>query len=67
MESRIVDLEIRFMHQESTLLELNEVIINQQKQIDDLIREIDLLKKQMKALNPSLSRVPSEETTPPHY
>ena len=67
MELRIVDLEMRFMHQESTLQELNDVVISQQKQIDELSREVDLLKKQIKAWSPSLIRDPSEETPPPHY
>ena len=67
MELRIVDLEMRFMHQESTLQELNDVVISQQKQIDELSREVDLLKKQIKASSPSLIRDPSEETPPPHY
>ncbi|MBE9503391.1 MAG: SlyX family protein [Proteobacteria bacterium] len=67
MESRIVDLEMRFMQQDSTIQELNEVLISQQKQIDELSREVDLLKKQIRASSPSLIRDPSEETPPPHY
>ena len=67
MESRIVDLEMRFMQQDSTIQELNEVVISQQKQIEELSREVDLLKKQIRASSPSLIRDPSEETPPPHY
>ena len=67
MESRMVDLEMRFMHQDSTLQALNEVVISQQQQIDELGREVDLLKKQIRASSPSLIRDPSEETPPPHY
>ncbi len=67
MESRIVDLEMRFMQQDSTIQELNEVLISQQKQIEELSREVDLLKKQIRASSPSLIRDPSEETPPPHY
>ena len=67
MESRIVDLEMRFMHQESTIQELNEVVISQQKLIDKLTEEVELLKQQIKAANQPLIRDPSEETPPPHY
>ena len=67
MESRIVDLEMRFMHQESTIQELNEAVISQQKLIDKLTEEVELLKQQIKAANQPLIRDPSEETPPPHY
>lgn len=67
MESRIVDLEMRFMHQESLLQELNDVVISQQQNIDNLLREVGLLKKQLTASSQSIIRDPSEETPPPHY
>ena len=67
MESRITDLEMRYMHQQSMLQELNEVVISQQKEIENLKREIELLKQQMAASAPSLIRDSSEETPPPHY
>ncbi len=67
MEERIVELETRFMHQQSTIQELNEVVIAQQKSIDELKRELDRLKGQMRVEAGSLIRDPSEETPPPHY
>ena len=67
MESRIVDLEMRFMQQESTIEELNKVVISHQKVIEVLTRELELLKKQVQAASPSLIRDASEETPPPHY
>ena len=48
MEERIVDLEMRFMHQQSIIQELNEVVIAQQKSIDELKEEVDRLKRQMR-------------------
>ena len=67
MEERIVDLEMRFMHQQSTIQELNEVVIAQQKSIDELKEEVDRLKRQMRVETGSIIRDPSEETPPPHY
>lgn len=67
MESRIAGLEMKFMHQESTIEELNEVVVSQQKALDRLTGEVELLKQKLKALNPSITREPSEESPPPHY
>lgn len=67
LESRIIDLEMRFMQQESTIQDLNDVIYGQQKEIDKLRKDIDYLKDQVKAGAQSITRDPSEETPPPHY
>ena len=67
MEERIVELEMRFMQQQSTIQELNEVVIAQQKSIVDLKEEVELLKRQMRLEAGSIIRDPSEETPPPHY
>ena len=67
MESRMIDLEMRFMQQESTIEELNKVVISHQKVIEVLTRELELLKKQVQAASPSLIRDASEEIPPPHY
>ena len=67
MESRVIDMEMRFMKQESTIEELNKVVISHQKVIEVLTRELELLKKQVQAASPSLIRDASEETPPPHY
>ncbi len=67
MESRMIALEMRFMPQESTIEELNKVVISHQKAIEVLTRELELLKKQVQAASPSLIRDASEETPPPHY
>lgn len=67
MEERIVDLEVRFMHQQSTIQELNEVVIAHEKSIDELKVELERLKRQVGAEAGSIIRDPSEETPPPHY
>lgn len=67
MEERIVDLEVRFMHQQSTIQELNEVVIAHEKAIDGLKAEVERLKRQISAEAGSIIRDASEETPPPHY
>ncbi|MFP4348101.1 MAG: SlyX family protein [Thermodesulfobacteriota bacterium] len=47
MEDRIVNLEAKAAFNEKTIDELNDVIVDQQKQIDDLNTQMDRLQKQV--------------------
>lgn len=67
MEERIDELELRYMHQEKTLQELNEIVCRQELAIESLKREIALLKEQSLIMNPSVTRDPDQEEPPPHY
>ena len=67
MESRIIDLEIRLTHQEAMLQELNDVLVQQQKTITLLHKEIELLKQRLRESTPSNIVDASQETPPPHY
>jgi len=67
MDARITDLEIRLTHQESTLEELNDTIIHQQRDIDKLQRGIIALTDQLRSLQQSPAAPQGEETPPPHY
>ena len=67
MDDRLIELESRIAFQDHTLQELNEVIVRQQREIDDLRRELEALRAQLKALAPALVASRSEETPPPHY
>lgn len=66
-EARLTDLEIRITHQEATLLALNDVIAAQQRVIDQLRKEVEALKRQLRDMSPSGVAAPWEETPPPHY
>lgn len=66
MESHVEDLEIRITYLESSLEELNQVVIKQQNQIDLLIEEIKRMKQQQ-VQGAEFVRPLSEETPPPHY
>jgi len=67
MEERIDELELRYMHQEKTIGELNEIVCQQGLAIELLKREIALLKEQSLLMNPSVTRDPDQEEPPPHY
>ena len=67
MDPRITDLEIRFMHQERTIQELNDIICRQELVIERFERDMRTLQEQMKQLLPSLNRTAEEEEAPPHY
>ncbi len=61
-DERLIDFEMRLMHQEKLLEQLNEVVTDQHKLIEGLKREIARLKEQ-------LLQGPTEDVNepPPHY
>jgi SlyX protein len=61
-ESRIVDLEIRFMRQEKTLQDLSDVLVAQLKAIDRLTAEIAMLRERLPDQSEAVGNDP-----PPHY
>lgn len=67
MQARLIDLESRFAFQEQAIHELSDVIARQQRQIDSLERELDMLKEYVKNITPSVMASEAEETPPPHY
>lgn len=66
-DSRLTEVEIFLMHQQNVIEQLNEVVMEQQRTIDTLLKEVQAIKDQLKALDPSINRLPSEEEPPPHY
>lgn len=67
MEERINELELRYMQQERTIQELNEIVCRQELTIEMLKRDFVALKEQLLVISPSLSRDASQEEPPPHY
>ncbi|MDH5517885.1 MAG: SlyX family protein [Gammaproteobacteria bacterium] len=69
MENRITDLEIKLMHAESTIESLNSTAFAQQKQIDDLVRRVELMQDYIKSMGKQMSQIADvgEEAPPPHY
>jgi uncharacterized coiled-coil protein SlyX len=61
-ESRIVDLELRFMKLERFAQELSDVVAVQQRQIEMLTQETKRLRERVQQEEPA---VPNDR--PPHY
>lgn len=57
MEEKLVELETKFSYQEDLLSALNEVVIRQQRQLDELLRQMSAVKEQ---LQEAIERVPGE-------
>lgn len=66
-EERIMDLEMHLAHQDRTISDLNDVIISQQKTIDNLDNRIKRIEANVKQISLSNVKDLSEETPPPHY
>ncbi len=67
METRLVNLETKLSFQEETISQLNEVVITQQRTIDELSYKIEKLSKTINTLRDSGVIDISLETPPPHY
>ena len=65
LEARIVELEIRHTEQADFLGKLSEVLVEQQRALDSLAREVSLLRQRM-AVEPGLVDA-HERERPPHY
>ena len=65
-EQRLINLEIKASFNEDQLDQLNQVIIDQQRQIDWLLREVRQLRQQIPEGNVADLSRPGDEL-PPHY
>lgn len=65
MEDRVTELEIKIAYQDDTIQQLNEVIIRQQKEIDQLKQFCRQLDDRLNGMNASAGR--PEDEVPPHY
>lgn len=69
MEEKLIELETKFSYQEDLLAELNEIVVKQQRQLDELLRQMAALKDQ---LEEAVERGPAQggggqDEKPPHY
>jgi SlyX protein len=62
LEQRIVDLELRFMRAEKMVDDLNDVVVEQAREIDRLALEVKMLREHALAAEDA----PKNER-PPHY
>ena len=68
IEERLVEIETKIAFQEQTIMDLNDVVYEQQKEIQRLGTICDALMKNMKAFSGGTtgSNAPANEK-PPHY
>jgi len=67
IEDRLVDIEIKLSYQEETIRELNIVVCEQQKQIDQLQSIYNVFASRFKDLSENLGGKPPLNEIPPHY
>ena len=65
-ESRLSEVEVKLSFSEELLEELNRTVYRQQQQIDQLQKELQALREQVRLSMPAETRNPLDET-PPHY
>jgi SlyX protein len=64
---RIDELEIRLVHQDRIIEDLNEALARQWQEIDELTRKLAALGGRMQAIEESTDAPSGAEPPPPHY
>jgi SlyX protein len=67
LAARIDALEIRMVHQDQTIEDLNVTITDQWKQIEDLAYRVNRLSDELRAAENSAGVGEEPEAPPPHY
>ena len=67
LEDKLIDMEIRFAHQQDHIEQLDRVIYQQQRSIDALDERLLQIEKRLKSVMESNILKPEEESPPPHY
>ncbi len=68
IEDRLTKLEETMYFQEQTIVDLNEALTNQQKELDETINRLTTLEERLRTLTLLLSNDGGEDTgPPPHY
>ena len=67
IEKRLAELELLALHYQREHADLNQVVLEQAREIDGLRRELAVLNERLKYWNRESSGPESEEPPPPHY
>lgn len=65
MDDRLMELEKRMAFQDRLLEELNQAVVDHQKTLDSLSREMGQLREHLRSGD--LMKKPQDELPPPHY
>ena len=66
-ETKFIDLETRIAFLEDTVDDLNKLVYQQSKKIDDLQLIVQNLNKHMKQVQNDITDIKPQDETPPHY
>ena len=66
LEKRVIELEIKISHQEHTIEQLNQLIIEHQNSMDMLLQQQKMLRQQIVSLQEANEKEPADPP-PPHY
>jgi len=66
-ESKLIEIETKFAHQDQLLIELNDIVTDQQAQLGRLEELCNLLVERIRSLGDDRSDEPSQDKRPPHY
>ena len=67
MEERLINLEVKFSHQDEFILQLNKIVTEQQERIERLEKESLELRRIIEAMNGGNDALSLENSKPPHY
>ena len=67
LEDKLVDMEIRFAHQQDHIEQLDRIIYQQQQTIDALADRLGQIEKRLKSATEANILKPEEDSPPPHY
>lgn len=67
MSNEIEELQMKLAYQEAAIAEMSDEIASQQKQLTDLMNEVEQLRRELRAMTPSMVGATTDEPPPPHY
>ena len=67
LENKLIDMEIRFAHQQDHIEQLDQIIYQQQQSIDAINQRLMQLEKRLKSATEANILRPEEDSPPPHY
>lgn len=67
MEERLINLEVKFSHQDEFIMQLNKIVTEQQERIERLEKESLELRRIIEAMDGGNDALSLENSKPPHY